>query len=455
MMVSYRRALVLLSLAVCVLGASGARAQDTQYWTLQYGTRGELLGGVVVGSAVDLSATFYNPGSLALVKDPSSILTATVLGIQTIRISDVDPDQDVVASQNIGPEPAMFAGLLPLKWYSGRMAYSFLTRQKFDTHLVLREGAIIALDEPGDSLSLGNEVLFDQDVTENWGGLTWSRRGSEAIGVGVTLYGVYRSQTTSRRQTLEAIGGAGYGASLRVWNDIDFYTFRMLAKVGVEADFGGASLGLAFTTPSLPVLGNGDILINHTVVGDIDLDGTLDSAADVSFGEQVDAEYRSPMSVAVGGSYRWTTTTLHATVEYFAPVDEYTVMETTTPPGGPGVTTFPSHYDHALDEVVNFGAGLERRFSEKTTAYVSFIADRTAYRKVDGQPIVASTWDIYHLNGGVAFSIRGTDLTLGGGYAWGSRPLDIVPVSEGALPAGIVPDDVTYSRLKLILGFAL
>jgi hypothetical protein len=309
------------------------------------------------------------------------------------------------------------------------MAYSFFTRQKLDVRLVEREGAVIALDEPGDTLSLGGEILLDQDVSENWGGITRAKRAGERLGVGFTLYGVYRSQTTSRRQTVEAIGSGGYGASLRHWNDIDYYAFRVLAKLGIEADFGGGSLGLAFTTPSAPLFGNGSILINRSVVGDADLDGIDDSGADVSYGDDLDAEYRSPLSVAVGGSYRWTTTTLHATAEYFAPVDEYSV--------------------------INFGAGIERRFSEKTTAYASFITDRSAYRRVDGQTIVVSTWDIYHLNGGVAFTIRGTDLTLGGGYAWGRQPLDVTPDSEGDLPATVVPAEVTYSRLKLILGFAL
>jgi hypothetical protein len=39
--------------------AGGAAAQDSQYWTNQYGTRAELLGGVVVGSIKDLASTFY------------------------------------------------------------------------------------------------------------------------------------------------------------------------------------------------------------------------------------------------------------------------------------------------------------------------------------------------------------------------------------------------------------
>jgi hypothetical protein len=49
-----RAVLPILLLGLC---PGAARAQDSQYWTLQYGPVAELLGGVVVGSSRDLSAT--------------------------------------------------------------------------------------------------------------------------------------------------------------------------------------------------------------------------------------------------------------------------------------------------------------------------------------------------------------------------------------------------------------
>ena len=186
-----KSAIAIAVVATILSGAAGAAyPQDTNYWTLQYGTRGELLGGVVVGSAVDLSATFYNPGSLALVLDPSTILTATVFGMETISVSDENPDQDAVSSQHVGPQPSLFAGSLPMKWFGGRMAYSVLTRQKLDFRLTAREGSVIGFDETGDTLSLGGEILFDQDVSETWGGITWAKKATEHVGYGVTFYGV-------------------------------------------------------------------------------------------------------------------------------------------------------------------------------------------------------------------------------------------------------------------------
>ncbi|HEX6792019.1 MAG TPA: hypothetical protein VF247_11970 [Candidatus Krumholzibacteria bacterium] len=439
--------------------ADAAHSQDTNYWTLQYGTRGELLGGVVVGSAVDLSATYYNPGSLALVIDPSTILTATVFGMETIKVSDVDPNAAAVSSRNVGPEPSLFAGTLPVKWFGGRWAYSFLTRQKMDFRLTEREGAVIALatpdETPGDSLSIGGEVLFEQYLGEQWGGLTFSRKANDNIGYGMTLYGVYRSQRRSTRQTAEAFGAGGYGSSLLDWTDMDYYTFRALAKLGISAEFGNTTLGFAFTTRSLPLFGHGTILINRVVVGDTDLDGVDDSRADVAYGKDLDADYRSPFSFAVGGSHHWTDTSVHFTVEYFTGISPYTVMEVPATSNSPGVTSHYAAFDHALDNVLNWGVGVEKRFSEKTTAYVSFITDNSASHPVEPYDISVSTWDIYHLNGGVAFSLLGTDLTLGGGFAWGKEGLHFDPDSEGILPSAAQPSAVSYTRLKGILGISL
>lgn len=441
--------------AVIACTATASHAQDTNYWTLQYGTRGELLGGCVVGSAVDLSATYYNPGSLSLVADPRTILTATVFGMETIKVSSVPASGDAPTSRQTGIQPSLFAGILPVKWWGGRWAYSFLTRQRSNFRLTQREGAVIALDQPGDSLSIGGEILFDENENEQWGGVTYSRALRDHVGVGITLYGVYRSQTRSTRQTVEAISASGFGASLLDWTDIDYSTFRFLAKLGVSADYGKTSLGLAFTTRSAPVYGKGTILINRVVIGDTDQDGTEDSHADVTYEKNLDADYRSPFSIALGASHSWTDVTLHATAEYFLKIDPYTVMEAGQPRSSPGVSAHPATFAHALDDVFNWGVGMEKRFSEKTTAYISFITDRSASHRVEPYDISVSTWDIYHVNGGVAFTLLGTDLTVGGGFAWGKQPLHVTPDSEGILPATIQPAAVSYSRIKAILGIAL
>jgi hypothetical protein len=355
----------------------------------------------------------------------------------------------------VGPAPNLIAGLLPIKWFGDTWGYSFLTRQQLDFRMASRDGVVIGQDEPGDTLSIGGETILDQNLGENWGGVTWSTRAGERLALGATLYGAYRSQRTRTEQAIEAIGNNDFGAMLFYVNEVDYQTFRMIAKLGLSAEFAGSTFGVTVTTPGLEVFGSGQILANQSIIGDVDADGTDDSAANMSFGDDLPAEYHSPVSVAVGGSRRMSSYTLHATVEWFSSVDPYTVVESPAPAAGPGVTSFDMTYTHALKEVWNYGFGFEKSFSERGTAYASFIADHSAYQDLAERQIVLTSWDLYQVNGGVALAIKGIDFTLGGGFTWGSRPLQITPESRGVLPPTATPTDMTYRRMKVLVGFAL
>ena len=58
----------ILFLILVFIMLSSIYAQDSHYWNLQYGTKSTLLGGAVIGSVTELSATYYNPGAVALFK---------------------------------------------------------------------------------------------------------------------------------------------------------------------------------------------------------------------------------------------------------------------------------------------------------------------------------------------------------------------------------------------------
>lgn len=446
---------VLAGISTMVFSAPDARAQDTHYWNLHYGTRGELVSGVMVGSALDLSSSFYNPGAFARMQDPSVLLTGSVFAMQRISLVDEDPDEKSPQSSNTGPSPSMVAGILPFEWGGGRMGYSFLTRQQMDFRAIARDGVVVGLDQPSDTLSIGGEGIIEQNMGEYWGGVTWSRNLGDRYSLGTTLYGVYRSQRTRVQGLLQAFGANGYSGSGTNVQELDYWTGRALAKFGLLADFGKTIAGVSITTPGLHVMGSGTAVSLRSVTGDVDFDGISDASAEVSYAEDVDAEFKSPASVALGLSYRFDVLTLHATAEYFAALDQYTVLDSPAPLTGPGVTGVDVAYQHAAESVWNAGAGVEYRFSERGIAYGAYVSDRSSYRPVEGTRVTSSTWDINHVSGGVALAVGGTELTLGMGYAWGGRAVqrDIPPT--GDLPPVVRPQEIDYTRMKFIIGIAL
>ena len=125
------------AVAVALAHASAASAQDTHYWSIQYGPVGQLVGGQVIGGVPDLSATFYNPGALALRNESSYLLSTESVQWELVS-TEAPADVSVLdtSSSRFGAAPSLLAGVLP-RWFGEdtRLAWSFLTRQKLDVRL--------------------------------------------------------------------------------------------------------------------------------------------------------------------------------------------------------------------------------------------------------------------------------------------------------------------------------
>ena len=307
------RALVVVACTVVWLDAAAVGAQDSQYWTVQYGPVAELLGGVVVGSTRDLSATFYNPGALALAEDPS--LLASVESFEATWLSGTSESlfTDYQAS-SIGPSPSLFAFALPRRWTgSHTIAISSLTRQDFD----------LRLDEWQVAPQGGAESLFDQSLNENWFGLSWSHRVGQQSGLGLTTYVVYRGQRTRREISGQAaVSPTSGGAGLLV-EDFEFADYRVLWKAGFSTQRENWDVGLSVTTQSVPLFGSGAASYTRSTVG-ADLGGGPMVSVTVQHQDDLGSTFESPWSVALGGAYRRGQNQFHATVEWFGSVDPST-----------------------------------------------------------------------------------------------------------------------------------
>ena len=101
--------LTFLAAAVLLLAAT-AGAQDSHYWNNQYGTKAELLGGLVVGSASDISAAYYNPAWLALGTDASLLLTTRALEYSTLEIKNAVGSGENPKHTQFRPSPGFLGG---------------------------------------------------------------------------------------------------------------------------------------------------------------------------------------------------------------------------------------------------------------------------------------------------------------------------------------------------------
>ena len=117
------RSAAALVVAGLVLTASPSAAQDSHYWTQQYGPRGSLLSGAVIGSVADISGTYYNPGSLGLAESLPFALSTDVFEYENIRLEDGAGEGVDLGTTRSGVRPSLLAGTITSSLGGGVLAY--------------------------------------------------------------------------------------------------------------------------------------------------------------------------------------------------------------------------------------------------------------------------------------------------------------------------------------------
>ncbi|MCH7774313.1 MAG: hypothetical protein IH784_07895 [Bacteroidetes bacterium] len=437
-------------------------AQDSQYWNIQYGTRSTLLGGAVIGSVTDLSATYYNPGAVALFDDPKFILSAQVYQLETITVEDgAGLGEDLVFS-TIVPSPSFVAFNLKFDFLGdARLAFSILTRQKmnfeFQTRLI--DSLDIIESSPGKENFAGG-VSLQREFNETWVGLTYSTKLNEMVGFGLTWYSAYRSQTSSNETIIQVLPSEGDIASYTDIRNYRYNNLRSLLKFGMGMNLQPLTLGVTVTTPSINIGGSGSVGTHFFLNGfDTDGDSTNNDEFDSNFQDEIDSEYKSSWAVGIGGGYRIGKFKFHVSAEWYDALEKFFVLDTEPFVSQGSGETLTNDLIHELKSVTNYGIGIDFFSSESLIISGSFVTDFSARIPGTESNLTVSTWDIYHLSGGTTFKLGKSEFTVGLEYAFGSEEIvqriDITnPGNDG--DSGIdKKSEVTMQRIKLLVGFVL
>jgi hypothetical protein len=449
-------AAVLLLLTCAV--ATPARAQDTHYWTYTYGTRASLLNGAIIGSVVDISATYYNPGALPLIEEIEVLLAARSFHYPNIWLRGIGGTDLDLKSSRLAPAPSIVAGMFRIDWAGGhRFGYSILTRQSARLNIkgswVGTRDSIPGFNDPENASA---DALVSEDLTETWVGMSWGYGLSSNIGIGVTQYAAFRYHKAafqSRVQDLNDDGSLALASGLLYY---DYAHWRMLWKLGATLDYADVSMGLTVTTPGLRFYSDGSSGVNITATG-IDLGGSDDAVMAVDYASGISSEYHTPVSLGFGATYLVGKTKVHLSAEWFGGVDRYAVIDAADFTAQSGGDTLSNRVTHELDSVINYGVGLEHSFKETFQIYGGFATDYSARKEGTTTNLSITDWDIYSITGGAAFSYKRFQATLGLGYSWGSSPRQRDPVFDPGSgdAAGLVDGaGFEYKNFKALLGFA-
>jgi hypothetical protein len=439
-----------------------AQPQDSHYWTNQYGTRATLLGGAVIGSVLDLSGTYYNPGGLSLIKDPQTLIAAKVFQYPRVSIGGAGADSVVMKSSNPGPGPSLIAGTFKFRglrkhWFG----YSYLSRQEVKLGLSLSTTGVHDVI-PGQvgMEDYVSQYRLDEKLSETWLGLTWSYKLRRNTGVGVSQYFAVRNHRANTQTLVEALDASGRVATNLGARQYQYENVRILWKIGAAFDFERLTLGLTLTTPGLHIYGKGSAGANAHLAGlDLDGDGAPDDFLAADYQDERPVRYRSPLSVAAGLTFKLQRFRVYASSEWFARVPPYTVVDTEEFDGQSTGEPLSTDVTNEFDSVLNMGFGLEYAHSARFKSSMSFTTDYSARPPGTETNLSITDWSIYHVIAGAEITIKNSALTLGLGYSAGDREIGRRPqVFDGSGGDGLWDPfegmEFRYSTYKLIIGFS-
>jgi hypothetical protein len=435
-----------------LISASWLGAQDSHYWTNQYGTEAQLLGGLVVGSVSDLSSTYYNPGAISLTHDDRLILGTD--GVELIYLQLKNPNSSVKTPNSFQtrPTPSIFAyRFLSDSLQKNHFAISYLTRRnsnfKFEG---ARVGYYDIVDKWPGTEFVSADFYSNNSVNDTWLGVSYSRRITNKVGLGITQYVAIRSQQHRNQVLAQGVNGDNLGQSVNLIDRWNYTHARILWKIGLVYVMEEFSFGLSIKTPSLDILGSGTSFFQIA-----DFENNSSPILLSTYGDEMDVFYKEPFSIAIGMTYKMRSSRLYFTLEYFNQQSEFTVMDLPPLKDAASSIHLENEIRHKMARVINFGLGLEQVMSDNISLYLSFLTDNSGIPPGINSDISFSRYNIYHLAAGSKFTLFNFKLTLGLSFGFGSNEIQqdlYYPNSALLLDLGY--EKITYNSLRLLLGIS-
>lgn len=465
----------ILAYSILLLVSKSLLAQDSHYGTHQFGTRSALMGGAVVGFARDNSAIFYNSGSLAFVDSNSITISANVYQMENFSISDADGLQPALKNSPIGSVPLMVSGMLGKSNHRTKIGYGVISPVGFNfkasSQITGRLPVVNDFESPGNELFVGQSSLRSE-LNEVVGILGIGYKINRHWGIGISHFAIgralnYNNSVSSRYYLNDANHTlTSYSQS----RSVNYFHLRYSMKLGLCYRSKRFSGGFTILPPSIGVGGNG--VVSADVLGtNVLYDGVRTNVLLNDRQENLKVRYKSPFSMALGANWTYSRVTYGLSLEYYAPIDLYTVLDSR-----PSELVNPLPFYNTLNnkdfltqkdgakQVFNFAFAFEYVISRHLTFVSSLRTNQSFYsnqlKEYKGLKTEITTWDLYHLRGGLIIKQGHSQLSIGLIYGTGSDSKRS-QINEFSIPDElrvIQPQSrfgsASYSSIGFLLGYS-
>jgi hypothetical protein len=423
-------------------------AQDDHYWSQQYGAESTLLGGAMVGGASDNSAIYYNPGSLAFISNPSLSIDANVYRMDKTVITDGAGNGLNLNSAQISIYPQIISGMVKLlKNDRVKFSYTLLTRNHNNILMNTRYTSTASQNDPENPIPGATTFVGAYDyvnqLDEQWLGMGAGYKLSDELGIGATLFGIYRGQTYQlTNYTREVNYIDPYYTYGTITNDesVKYTSVRMLAKFGMAYVRSKWKFGLTLTTPSFGIYSTGSIQReNSNIIVSENPEDMKDNFLIMDSKSGLTAKYKHPLSVAFGINYQTLKTRIVFSAEYFSRINTYHLLEPVSEPFVYPTSYLDSadikplidsylHVENASRPVFNAGIGFSQKVFKQFTLLLGAYTDFTSYDKppeADELLHGSGGFDIYHFCIGSSYHKQKHTVTVG--FSCAITPSEHIP----------------------------
>ena len=455
--------LISLILFLILFLNSECQAQDANYWTNQYGSRSMILGGAVIGSVLDISGTYYNPGGLSLIEDPDVFLAAKAIEWPHYTLQSSIMEDIQIGSSRFSPAPSIVAAMFSFDSLGNhRLGISLFTR--YDVKMDL--GSTLVTSQIPEPLipvlkSFTSDFRLITNLSEFWTGLSWSYKVGPKMGVGITQYLTLRFHLTRMGISDHLIKTNDQILSTTDGREYEYTNYGLLWKLGVMFNFLGLTIGLTATTPTVQLYGNGESMIKTIVIGeDKDEDGNQDTWSAVHVQKDVESNFQTPFAIGFGTTYKMKNTNIYFSAEWFGAVKIFDVIAPVEFESQIGGDILYNGVTHELQDVLNIGIGLQHTFNEQISVNASFTTDFSARVQGTETNLSVASWDIYHFFIGTTLNISKSEFTLGVGYAFGTNSYDFSKWRISTNKIDSMNSDLNdikfkYHNYKIVIGFSI
>jgi len=478
------------------------KAQDTHYWTSQFGTRGSVLGNAVMGGVYDLSAIYYNPGCFAKVDSSAISVSANVYQYDMLNMKDGAGLGLNLKSNQFTALPSMLAGSFQFKnpkYKRHHFGYILIATAQTSINTNFRKDAmedvIPDFNNPGKEEYIGQFAL-KSILSEQWAGGTYAYDINAHWGFGFTMFAAYRDQSVEKsfvsRVSLPYTSDYGLFVTPMVsYSDVQsasLSSIRGCSKLGLSYTSNQLDVGLTFNTPSISIY-NDAVVQRDELYGYLNTDslnfteytsGAQDYETFVYLADsfrfdisnynfvindrqssgttKMKAAYKTPFSVSGGvvlksskkgkdddAKKKW-----FFSFEYFGAVSQYFIVQ---PEVRPVIRPVSASYNlentftstdfigimESRRSVLNVAFGYERYINERLRLLMSFRTNNSYYdAQLSEMELSQTFWNIWHFSLGGLYKKNNTIISAGINYFDGYGTSNPYIVMSNPTEAGLL-----------------